>query len=88
MLTKKIYMPTNTSTIGFDKILEDKKDIGIIIANWAGVNLGDDAIFSALLNIIRNKVSKNVHGIEWFLVCPQHSIFVMKTAHLSIWGVC
>ena len=38
-----------------------KKDLGIIIANWAGVNLGDDAIFSALLNIIRNKVSKNAN---------------------------
>jgi len=36
-----------------------KKEINIAIANWAGVNTGDDAIFSALLNLIRDKVSKN-----------------------------
>ena len=36
-----------------------KKDIGIVIANWAGVNIGDDAIFSVLLNIVRSKISKN-----------------------------
>ena len=30
----------------------------VIIVNYAGVNTGDDAIFSALLNIVRNKISK------------------------------
>ncbi|MDY7038161.1 MAG: polysaccharide pyruvyl transferase family protein [Thermodesulfobacteriota bacterium] len=35
-----------------------KKNIGILIANWAGVNIGDDAIFSVLLKIIHTEVSK------------------------------
>ena len=49
-----------------------KKDLGIIIANWAGVNLGDDAIFSALLNIIRNKVSKNANIFVLSFIEIQH----------------
>lgn len=35
-----------------------KKETNITIANWAGVNTGDDAIFSALLNLIQTKVSR------------------------------
>lgn len=37
-----------------------EKETTITIANWAGVNSGDDAIFLALLDLIRNEVSKNV----------------------------
>ena len=36
------------------------KRITITIANWAGVNLGDDAIFSGLLNLLNRKISGNL----------------------------
>ena len=37
----------------------NKKKV-ITIANLAGTNIGDDAVFLGLLNLIKNKVSKNV----------------------------
>ena len=42
-----------------------KHNKNILIANWAGVNSGDDAIFSALLNIVLSKIS------------PQAKIYVL-----------
>jgi len=36
------------------------KEINITIVNWAGVNTGDDAIFSALLDLITNGIQKNL----------------------------
>ncbi|WP_019176341.1 polysaccharide pyruvyl transferase family protein [Methanomassiliicoccus luminyensis] len=37
-----------------------KDELTITIANWAGVNTGDDAIFSSLLNVLKSAVSSKL----------------------------
>lgn len=37
-----------------------EKDVTVIIANWAGVNLGDDAIFYSLLSLVKENIPQKV----------------------------